>query len=663
MAETYQGTSLRDFLHIVFKHKEKILAVFLLMVTTVTAVTFIMKPTYEASSKILIKFGRENIYVPATTDGSHPLVLNKSEEAINSEIEIVNGRNLIEKTIKAIGVEVIYPELLKEGRLGLRNSTLSPFDRAVLTLQKKLDVEGVKKSDVINVKFQHYDPHIAANVVNTLVNFYLDHHLEVHSNPGGYEFFREQVTLAEDKLNRSEETLEGFKDRHHISSLDDQKRLILEEVSALREDLKKTQRQIYETQKMIGKIKTQLTGDPQEITVGMEIDRNPEVIAALRERLIELQSTEQRLLTQYREEGRRVQDKRTEIGNVKKALAKEELKIYQADLEALRIRETSQRSHLGEYQRELNKLNDLDMELRRLERERDNNEKNYRLYLTRVEESRISDTMDMKKIANVSVVKPALVPLKPVKPKKLLNIVLSIFLGIVSSLGLAFFSEFMDHSITTKDQFERTLGIRLLASIPELKATPSAGHTVTDHSAPRHFNGRSLAQAALLCAPLLLTLFFIQGDGKIGAIKQYITKAATLNKRISVAPLAEERAQGEVYELLIEPKTEKKRIEIPLIIATQKKMAPWVVQVSSCQLLESAKHIIDQLKHRGLPVYVTEVTLWGKNWYRVRVGYYPTQEEALEISNKISSDLHIKDCEALQPAEEDRTRRRYGKNP
>lgn len=491
MVENNKGISLRDFLYVVFKHKTKILTVFLATVITVTAASFIMKPTYEASSNILIKFGRENIYTPATADGStHIVSLNRQEE-INSEIEILKSRNLTERIVRTLGVETIYPELLKKGNIekametlgikaiysklfkksksGHKNETLTPFDIAVLKAQKKLKIEAVKKSDVIHVTFQHYDPYIAANVVNTLVNFYLDQHLNVHKNPGGYGFFKEQVTIAEKKLKSSEQALEKFKDQHRISSLDNQKELILRQASDLQAALEKTQRQIHETQNKISGIKTQLAGNPQEITIGMEMDRNPHVIASLREKLIELYSIEEQLLTKYRKDSRTVQNKRMEIGKVKKALAKEELKIYQADLKALRVREASQKANLAGYQKELNKFNELEVQLRRLKRDRDTDEKNYQLYLTKLEESRISDTMDMEKIANVSVIQAALVPLKPVKPKKLLNIILAIILGAASSLGLAFFSEFMDHSFTTGTDFEEKLDMPLLASIQEFK--------------------------------------------------------------------------------------------------------------------------------------------------------------------------------------------------
>ena len=64
-----QGT-LRDIFYIIFKHKVKICTLFFTVVLTVTAGSFLMSPTYEATSKILLKFGRENVYTPTTPAGA-----------------------------------------------------------------------------------------------------------------------------------------------------------------------------------------------------------------------------------------------------------------------------------------------------------------------------------------------------------------------------------------------------------------------------------------------------------------------------------------------------------------------------------------------------------------------------------------------------------------
>jgi len=56
------AVTLRDFLTIVFKHKWKILTTFAAMVVTVTIAAMTIPSMYQATSTLLVKFGRENIY-------------------------------------------------------------------------------------------------------------------------------------------------------------------------------------------------------------------------------------------------------------------------------------------------------------------------------------------------------------------------------------------------------------------------------------------------------------------------------------------------------------------------------------------------------------------------------------------------------------------------
>ena len=96
------------------------------------------------------------------------------------------------------------------------------------------------------------------------------------------------------------------------------------------------------------------------------------------------------------------------------------------------------------------------------------NRENYRLYLTKYEESRISDAMDSEKIASVSLIQPARPPLDPVSPRKMLNIALAILLGAFGGLGLAFFLEYLDDKIEKVEDVEEALGMPVLASLPEM---------------------------------------------------------------------------------------------------------------------------------------------------------------------------------------------------
>jgi len=471
--------SLRDLLNILFKHKAKMITIFAAIVITVTVGSFLIAPVYEASSKVLVKFGRENVFTPTspTAGGNQPILFDSSrEERLNSEIEIFRGRNLIETTLTRLGVTTIYPDIDKKPLIPRPwAEELTPLAKATIAFEKKLNITGVKKSDVIEIKFEHEDPVIAAQAVNGLTDAFLDHHLLVYKQSQQYSFFDDQVKLLEKKLKDSENELEGLRRQHNISSLEEQKTLLLKQISDLEVELARTRSEISENEGKMSALKSGGSASLAELRLGTETELNPYAISSIRSKLTELKMKEEELLAKYTEQSIMVTNVRKEIQTAQDLLNKEEKTYHDKavtsithDLTALRSKETSQRKHLEEYREALGRINTIELRLKELERDVKLNEENYQLYIKNMEEARISDAMDSQKIANISVIEPAQPPIKPVKPRKLLNILLSIILGGMAALGIAFSSEYLSHTFNNSAEVKSKLGAQVLATIPEM---------------------------------------------------------------------------------------------------------------------------------------------------------------------------------------------------
>jgi uncharacterized protein involved in exopolysaccharide biosynthesis len=237
-------------------------------------------------------------------------------------------------------------------------------------------------------------------------------------------------------------------------------------------------------------IRQSLADVPATIPHGEVVDQNPYLINTLEARLVELQLEEKELLAKYTEQSRLVKNVREEIQIVSRKLADNEKKQYsetrsgvnpvhqqlqrellrsKADYRALMAKSDTQRTQLADYKKELDQLNRVETEYKRLQQEVDVDRQNYQLYLTKFEESRISDAMDSEKIASVSLIESAQVPLKPIKPRIMLNLVLGLFLGALGSLGLAFFLEYLDDSLGEIDGVEEQLQLPVLGVLPELQ--------------------------------------------------------------------------------------------------------------------------------------------------------------------------------------------------
>lgn len=479
MEQEYKAHSLRDFLTVLFKHKQKILIVFLVTVMTVTTGSFLLPPTFEASSSLMIKFGREYIY-RSEVDDTRPSISFNQEESINSEIEILKSRGLIEKVISTLGVERVYPRLAENSP-----GKISPLDAAVLKFEKALSVESVKKSNVIEVSLQHGDPQTAAVAVNLLVDCFKEKHLQVFSDPKT-SFMEKQLQIYREKLKESEDSLEAFKKEHGIVSIDEQRRLILNQRVDLDTSLKNAENRTVELVHKLSSLKEQIATVKKTIPLYQETE-GQKILDDAKAKLLALQLREQELLANHNETSRLVINVRKEIALVKKYLTEQEKSMYrkvrtgkneiyqqiemqkldtEAGLTSLRARTETIREQIADLDANLQNLELREKELQNLKRELSINETTYQTYVKKMEEARITDDLNRQKMVSISVIQEAIVPVKPVKPRKALNILLAIVLGSVSGLGLAFSSEFVSQGIATPETAEKQLDLPVIATVP-----------------------------------------------------------------------------------------------------------------------------------------------------------------------------------------------------
>ena len=206
---------------------------------------------------------------------------------------------------------------------------------------------------------------------------------------------------------------------------------------------------------------------------------------------MELELKEKELVNKYTEQSRLLQNVKGEIAMVRRKLDTQEEKRYaksgsdvnttyqriegevfknEAELKALVAKQKTLKEQLAPYQDQLDKINRIEVDLNQLEQEVEVDRQNYRLHLTGFDESRSSNAMDSEKIANASLLESAHVPLKPVSPNKLRNLMLGLLLGAFGGLGLAFFMEYRDDSLERPEQVEKALKLPVLASIPKFKS-------------------------------------------------------------------------------------------------------------------------------------------------------------------------------------------------
>jgi len=313
--ETLTHIQVRTVLYVIKKHRWKIVTLFLATVITVGVGSLMATPILRSSARLLVKPGREDVYVSPT--GSSPTVIDYSTgegQKVNAEIAILGSLGLVVDLVDRVGVSRLfdYPARTLKGRLlgQTEKDEIPSVENVYKSVATSLDVSALPRSNVINVAFEWPDPVIAAGVVDTLVDLYLAKHIEVHTNPQTYTLLKEQSQKWERELKDSEKQLETFKRRHSITSLPQQRTILLGRLSEAKSQRGKTESQIHETLELAASLEGQLSNLEQNVQLQETVDRHSATLAALKAKLVDLE----------------LQGLKEEISRVKEMIAEEEKK-------------------------------------------------------------------------------------------------------------------------------------------------------------------------------------------------------------------------------------------------------------------------------------------------------------------------------------------------
>jgi capsular exopolysaccharide synthesis family protein len=538
VAEKAPQGSVRDICYVLFRHKWKMTLFLFGVVGVVIVGTFCIPEIYRSEAKLLVRLGRESVTLDPTVMTGQIIGISQSRESeINSELEILRNRELVEKVVDGVGIEVFYAgsdegashseedlplgwadyEKIRKAYRQLRNavtklqgskvrSDLDEREKIVLGVLKGLDIKALKGSNIISISCELQSPQLAQKVIAKLIDLYLEKHIAVHQTPGAYEFFLQQSEQLRSELALSENELRNLKNETGVSALEEQRIVILHRISELEQQTGAAETDLAASEAKVQALKEAIAKTP-EVLVTQETTGFSDYAADLmRAKLYELQLKEQDFMSKFAEGSQPVQMVRRELVEARALLDKETAKpartevtkglnsVHQqvqsallaehAALSSVRASVENLRSQLANTQGELKTLNDAELRMTRLKREIGIQETNYRRYSENLEQARIDHALEGENISNISVVQSATLPMKPVRPRKSLNLALGLFIGIFGGIALAFLSEYLDHSTKTPEEAERTLQLPILASIPYARANrvrPARKRTKTNN--------------------------------------------------------------------------------------------------------------------------------------------------------------------------------------
>ena len=507
--DSIQGNQVKDFLDTVFKRKMIIsLFFFTTVLTAVIGVLFFQPIKYSAYSKILIETSRgyfSDRSLP-TDDPRRQVREPGLGQQIDVALEVLRDNELMTKVVNKIGPSVIYEDIGKQGlkhrllvALGLRSPDTLPIATiAALWLQEELMVmRSGPESSIIEVAFQHKDPEIAANVVNSVVDFYVERHLALQKEPKLMKLFQVEFAAKKAELDDAERDFKEFKDTYDITSSPE------DAIAFLQTQQQKNQAELDEVISQEAEVNDEVKQLRNQLS---NTAKNPLAIRAFHENLIELQAKEAELSTLLQDEHPTMKELRAHIQHTQKKLEElgytkrygtrplnessslygdlqEQLLQSELKVSSLKARKEAIGVQLVEYDTRIKKLNSLVDEFQHHEKNLSAARKSYSLYQTKFEEFRVSDALDERGIANIKVLEAARIPLSPIPSKSTLTMLLSIFFGLFGGIGLALFIEVFSGTLKKPEDTESYLKRPVLATIPEFESGNGSPHGMKPRAA------------------------------------------------------------------------------------------------------------------------------------------------------------------------------------
>jgi len=491
--------STRDLIAIGFRQKRAIVITFWSLLAGAILATVMMPADYMASTKFLIERSRIDPVVSAGHE-SESIKTDVTEEELNSEVELIKSDDVLRQVVVATGLNhrhglMKYVDNLL-GYVGLDQTEDQKTAKAAIRLGKELNIQLVKKSNLITVAYSSSDPKLAAKVLQCLDEAYLQKNLAVHHPQGEFQFFDQEAQAYQKNLADAENQLKAFSEQQGGVSPQLTRDITLQKLNEFAANLQQTYADIASTQTRIDSLEKQAGVTPERLTTQSSATDDAQVLQGMKNTLMSLELKRTEMLTKYQptyplvqEVDKQIADTRTSIAheeakplkaettdrNPTYAWINEELAKAKADEAGLQARAASLKAVVEQYQETARTLEQKGIKQQDLLRQVKTDEENYLLYQHKREEARMTDALDRKRIVNVAIAE------QPVTPSIQTNtrwvvLLAGILLALGGPIAVAFVLEYTNSSFRTPSEVFSELNIPVLAAVPhEAFAFPSNG--------------------------------------------------------------------------------------------------------------------------------------------------------------------------------------------
>jgi succinoglycan biosynthesis transport protein ExoP len=473
--------TLQQFLLILRARARVALYTLLATVMTTLIVSLIMPKQYTASTAVVIDVKSPDPVMGMVLPGMI------SPGYMATQVDIINSDRVAQRVVTLLRMD--QSPVIKEQWTEATEGKGSIVVWLANLLQKKLDVKPSRESNVININYTGADPAFAAAVANGFAQSYIDVNLELKVEPARQNaaWFEGQTRLVRDKLETAQKALSSFQQKTGIVGTDER----LDFETAKLNELS-TQLTVVQAQTSDSHSKGKSAGGSDTLA---EVMQNP-LINGLKSDIARLEAKLQESNINLGKNHPQTLRAESELASLRAKLTSETQKVShsigtsykvgkQKETELLEAIEVQKTRVLA-----LNKQRD---DVSVLKRDVESAQRAFEGVSQRSAQTRL-ESLSVQ--TNAVVLNPASEPAEHSKPKILLNVLVSIFLGTLLGVGAALMLELGNRRVRSAEDLAEAIELPLLASIASTVPPPTPRELLRSFFSRRKAPKPELAAAA-----------------------------------------------------------------------------------------------------------------------------------------------------------------------
>jgi uncharacterized protein involved in exopolysaccharide biosynthesis len=474
----------RNVAFILFKRR-RAFTIFFAAVALLTVLYVILVPwRYESTAAIVVKVDEQNLADPKLQQPAgqaQPQAnLELAKYIVNSHVDILESDDVARATLLKLGVAKIYPKIAANPPWFFG----TVLDAAVSRFEKDLDVKVDKDSNTLLVGLYNNDPAVAQEALRTLIAAFMDKQAQVMRDPLS-DFMKEQLDAARALVDKSQTAYLDYRQQAGVSSLTDERSLLLNQRDDIEESISEAEAKLASARSSRDALRASLATMPQDIQLSNENDQILRQVDSARDRLA---TAEQRYLEakqSFAPDNPLLQDARAAVdlarqnfettakspaGRVRSGVnpvrqtLETQLRQTEADLAAEQAATVQWQDNLKSVQARLDHIDRVEGEVSNLQRQLDVAVDDYKAYLARTEEARISEALNRQRITSLGISQEPNLPYQP-KPAIPLILTLAVLVGFAGGVALCFALELGDATIGMPEQVESRIGLPVLVTL------------------------------------------------------------------------------------------------------------------------------------------------------------------------------------------------------